>query len=264
MEVMADEQGEYSVNVPLKKGMNALNITAISPLGEVTKFDPEPVIHDVTAERQEEPPAPPAPILARSLSISHGTDLGMDRYITDLSTVIMESQTELPRQVSNDQFCTNRANQTELEGSVLEGDLPISGLNTKLATIHLRLPPNVPANERVVVHYTVDENGELTAELEVPAVNRRSKVVVDLQAPSEQVHVFEQLEHLYTRIGSKIRPEERATLEQARIGLEDLCDEFRRVREGDNADRIWDTYHRLRKQAERLEDKMETYRRKYA
>jgi molecular chaperone DnaK (HSP70) len=260
----ADASGEYSVQVPLKRGINALVITSVSPKEEKATMEAEPVLQDAAAVRQEEPPAPPASVLSRALSISHGSSLGGGRVINDMASVIMAGQSELPCQQTNEGFCTSRDNQQEIEGLVLEGDLPIAGLNTKLAVINLKLPPNVPEGERVVVHFTIDDNATLTAELEVPSVNRRGKVVINIKSQSEQVHLYQQVEDLYTRAGGKMRPEEKAQVEQARVAVEDLAQEFNQAREGNNADAVWDAYNRLKDVARKLKEKVEGMLKKYA
>jgi molecular chaperone DnaK (HSP70) len=170
----------------------------------------------------------------------------------------------LPCSFSRDSFGTNRDDQRELWGEILEGDLPIDALNTKLAEIKLQLPPNIPAGAQVIVHFTVDDNFVLTAELEVPSVNRKGKVIVDLKSATAQVHVFQQLEDLLTRLGDRLRPEERAALQQSRVALEDLSEGFRRSKEADDSDGMWNSHNRMVAEAKRLQDKMADVRRRLA
>lgn len=258
----ADASGEYSVRVPLKKGINSLQVISTSPRDEKATIDPEPVQYDVEAVRMEDPPAPPAPNLAWALSISHGTDLGGGRFIQDLASVVMASQSQLPCQQSNTGFCTSRDNQQELEGEIVEGDLPIAGLNSKLATLNLKLPPNVPRGERVTIHYTVDENNMLTAELE--CMNRKGKVVVDIKSKAERVHIYQQVDDLLTRVGGRLRPEEQAQVQQAKVAVEDLAEQFTQAKEGSDADQLFDLYNRLKAAARKLTDKLDEMRKKYA
>lgn len=262
--ISAEANGEYEAKVPLKRGINALVITSVSPKEEKAVIEPEPVMQDAAAVRQEEPPPPPSPILAQALSFSHGCPLTGGRYIHDLVTVIMPSQSELPCQISSRDFRTSQDNQRELEGQILEGDLPIAGLNTKLAVINIPLPPNVPKGELVVVHYTVDENGTLTAELEVPAVNKRGKIVVNIKSQTEQLHLFQVVEDVFTRAGGRMRPEEKASVEQARVAVEDLSQEFTQTLQGSDPDAVWDGYNRLKAAAQKLRDKASEMSKKYA
>jgi molecular chaperone DnaK (HSP70) len=176
----------------------------------------------------------------------------------------MPAQSELPRQASSGDFCTSRDNQQEIVGEALEGDLPLADLNTRLAEVRLKLPPNVPAQDRVVVHFTVDENSTLTAELEVPSVNRRGSVVVNLKSPATQVHLFQQVDNVLNDVGARIRPEERAALQQGRLAIEDLAPQFRRAREeGTDADTQWKAYTCLREEAQKLRARIEEARKKY-
>jgi molecular chaperone DnaK (HSP70) len=223
----------------------------------------EPIQHDLSAKVEHEPPAAPAPILPRALSISGVTPPAvMERGIEDLTVVVIDAGAELPAQGTYISHTTHD-NQQELKVTVLEGDLPVAGLNTKLAELRLKLPPNVPASEQVCVHYTVDENSELTAELEVPSVNRRGSVRVSLKAINAQVHLFAQLEELYNRIGNKIRPEERAAMDRSRAMVEFLAANFRRVeRYATDSELLLSICERLRAEATSLQDMMEAARKK--
>jgi molecular chaperone DnaK (HSP70) len=261
---VADDEGEYTVELPLKKGINTFVITSVSPNGEQVKLEPEPILHDETVEAHEEPPAPPAPILPRALSVSCALPLAPNKIITDHAVVIIEPQSALPKQATSDGFATSQNNQAMLMATILEGDLPVAGLNTKLAELTLQLPPNVPANERVSVHFTVDENSNLTAELEVPSVNRRGKVVVNLKSLSSQLHLFQQVENLYTQVGGRIRPEQRAAIEQARVAIEDLSRDFAGAKAQGDVDRMFDTYTRIVGEAQKLRTKIDEARRTYA
>lgn len=260
----ADPEGYYSATVRLTQGMNTLTITATSPDGQKATLEAEPVIHDPNAQEMEAPPAPPAPRLARAVSFSCTLGLGT-RDIQDYAKVILQPQTELPCSFSASDLGTSVDNQREIMGEILEGHLPMASLNTRLAAIRLHLPPNVPAGEQVIVHFSVDESSLLTAELEVPAVNRKSEVTVKIKPTNEQVSIFEQVTNLFTQLGDRIRPEEKAAIEQSRIALEDLSAEFVRVQEGvQDADGMWDAHQRLQTEAKRLTDKLNSARRKYA
>lgn len=259
---VADDEGEYTIEVPLKNGSNQFVVTALSPRGDRATTEPEPVQFDPKSRFQEEPPPPPAPILSRGLSISHGLTVGR-HFLRDIASVIMEAQSELPCEAISEQFATAADNQRELKGLILEGDLPLATLNTQLAEISLKLPPNVPANEQVIVTFTVDENSRLTAELEVPGVHRKGQVTVNLKSPAAQVHIFQQLENLLTVVGSRIRKEERSVLDSLRASIEDLSADFRRAQDDGDAEAVGNAYDRLRASAQKLRVKMEEMQKKY-
>jgi molecular chaperone DnaK (HSP70) len=248
----ANETGHYDAVVPLQLGINTLQVEAISPDGKRKSLEPEPVVYDVNAEQVEEPCAPPAPHLARALSVSCALPLGGNRIITDNAAIILKPQMELPASFSADHFATVVDNQSELVGQVLEGDIPIAGMNTWLAEMRLVLPPNVPGQERVVVNFSVDENYMITAELEVPSINKKKTVRVNIKSTAQQVHIFDQINELLNVSGDRIRPEERARLEQARLTIEDLSAEFRRQSDAGDADGMWNTYNRLTAEGDRL------------
>ncbi len=262
--VTANEEGYYKAQVPLKQGMNALSIMAVAPDGTRASIDPEPVVFDPTALPPLDLPPPPAPVRSHALSVSCIMGLGNNRNMAEAVSVIIQPQTELPAVSSADHFGTNRENQPELVGSVLEGDLPVASLNTKLAEISLKLPPNLPANEQVVVHFTIDESSMLTAKLEVPSVNRSGTVTVDLKSPSSQIHIYQQVENLLTQIGNRLRPEERAGVEQIRVGLDDLSKQFRHQERNNDTDGMWASYNRIADEGKRLKAKLDELRRKYA
>lgn len=253
----ADEEGHYCVAVPLNHGMNTLTVTSVSPENERASIVPEPVVHDPDAEERDAPPAPPAPRLARGLCISCNLQAGSGRDI-DHAALILTPQTELPCNFSARHFSTRVDNQQELRGEIVEGDLPLPELNTKLGEINLSLPPNIPAREQVVVHFSVDESYILTAELEVPSVNRRANVEINLKSSSTRRHVFDELEDALTRNGDHIRPEERASIQQARVAVEDLSNEFREVEDNGDGDSLWGCYERLQSAVSKLRSKMQS------
>ena len=84
------------------------------------------------------------------------------------------------------------------------------------------------------------------------------------QSPTDQIHIYQRVEDLYTRAGGRMRPEEKAAVEKARVAVEDLCQEFKQVRETNNADGLWDCYNRLKQVAQKLREKVEEMRQKYA
>ena len=260
----ADEQGYFTACVPLNPGVNTLKLVAVAPDGRRATIEPEPVVYDPNAEVQEPPPAPSPPRLTRALSFSCVLDLGAKRIVEDSTAVILNAQSELPASVSSSQFSTMCDGQRKLKGELLEGDLPLAGINTKLAEIEIDLPPNVPAGEEVTVHYHVDENFALTAEVEVRRVNAYGKVTVNLRSPTSQVHIFQQIEGLFTEFGDRIRPEERAALEQSRVTIEDISNEIARLKSAQtDADAIWNAYSRLRLESQQLTQKIRAARGKY-
>lgn len=260
----AGADGRYVATVPLNRGMNKLVVTATDPKGQKAMVDPEPVVFDPAAVVTEAPPPPPQPKLPRALSISCGTSFGPNMTIDEWTSQIIAQQTELPARVSKSDFGTSVDNQQVLVGRVLEGDLPIAGLNTYLAEIRLDLPPNVPANERVIIHYTIDENFNLTAELEVPSIKRKAEVKINIQSATQQVHVFIRAENLLRDLGQRIRPEERAQIEQSKLALEDMTADLRNLLaqqfEGSTA---WNLFQRIKTESQRLETLLVQMAQKY-
>lgn len=257
----ADSQGGYHVIVPLNQGVNSLTITAISPDHQRASMSPEPVQHDPDAVVRDTPPAPPASRLARGMCISCNLPIDQKRIIHH-AALILQPQTELPCSFTAGQFSTAADNQQELRGEIVEGDLPIPDLNTRLGDICLRLPPNVPAGEQVLVHFSVDESYILTAELE--CANRRCDVQINLKSPSTRKHVLDELEDLLTDIGDHIRPEERAGLQRLRLTVEDLSQQFRDHEKNGDGEALWGCYERLQAEVAALRGKMADARRKYA
>lgn len=264
VETTADEEGYYSVPVPLKQGMNAFSITSIHPDGRRVELEPEPLIFDENAEVQEAP-SPPAPSrLGRPLSISYSISYGNGPgdVISDCTAVIVPGQTDLPKEVCIDnRFSTAMDNQSELMTLVLEGDLPVGMYNCKLSELRLSLPPNVPAGEQVIVRFTVDENAIIQAELE--CMGRTRQVVINLTATNESPHLLTELEQLFTKIGGKLRPEERAELEQSRIEIEDLAEQGRHLLNGQEFDQIKASMSRFQQAAGKLKGRIDALRRQY-
>ena len=259
----ADDDGHYCVTVPLSPGINSLKITAITPDNRRATSAPEPVVHDPNAEEREAPAAPPAPRLARGLCISCNLPLGVNRNISHAS-LILSPQTELPTSFTARHFGTAMDNQQQLLAEIVEGDLPLPELDTRLGEIHLKLPPNVPVGEQVVVHFSVDESYILTAELEVPSVNCRGQVEIDLRTPTTRRHIFDDLEDLLNEIGDHIRPEERAVLQRSRVAIEDLSHQFRELERGSDGEQTWSCYERLQAEVTTLRKKMAETRNQYA
>jgi molecular chaperone DnaK (HSP70) len=260
--VTADDEGRYEAEVPLKQGMNTLVITAVSPQGERATMEPEPIVLNPKAEEPAELVASPAPRLPRALSVSCGIKAG-DKYMNDIVAVILEPQTELPVSFVADEFGTSQDNQQQLGTTILEGELGIAGLNCKLSDLSLTLPPNVPANEKVRVHFSVDENFQLTAELEVPSINRRNSVQVQLKSPSQQPHIFDQIERLYVRVGDKLPALDRAKLEQARLTLEDLSQQFKEAKRSGSSDNLYNVFTRLQTESEKLRSHLSELQRRF-
>ncbi|MCH7728654.1 MAG: Hsp70 family protein, partial [Planctomycetes bacterium] len=258
----ADETGEYLASVALKQGMNSMVITATSPDGQETLIKPEPVVLDPNAEEVEEPPAPPQPRLARALSVSVVTAVGPSQEMPDSTSVILPTQTELPVSFTADGFSTRVDNQRELIVPVLEGDLPLGGLNTQLSEVNLRLPPNVPGGEPVLIHFSVDESFVLTAEVEVPAVNRRAQVQIDLKATNVNVPLFDQIGDFLNKHGEQLRPEDRARLEKSKLAVEDICANLRRLLEAED-DGAWNSYIQLKSEVDRLTTTLNDLKKKY-
>ena len=114
------------------------------------------------------------------------------------------------------------------------------------------------------MHYHVDENFALTAEVEVRRVNAYGKVTVNLRSPTSQVHIFQQIEGLFTEFGDRIRPEERAAMEHSRVTIEDISNEIARLKSAQtDADAIWNAYSRLRLESQQLTQKIRAARGKY-
>ena len=257
----ADDEGYYSVEVPLKQGSNPLTVRAASRSGQTTEIEPEPLIYDPAAPTFVPLPPAPAPRLNRPLSFSHNLKLCPGKEIADAVTAIIPAQSDLPSVGVSDKFGTMVDNQEELMAFLLEGDLPLTGLNTRLGEVRLKLPPNVPAGQQVKVSFAIDENSLLTAELE--CMGRKGQAVVSLKSPAEPVHLFQRIENLYTRCGDRIHPTERASLEQQRLTLEDLSEQLTRLKQGQDVDGMWNAYNRVRSTADQLVAKLESLERSY-
>jgi molecular chaperone DnaK (HSP70) len=252
----ADEDGYYTIEVPLKAGTNSFVVRSSSPTGQTSEIEPEPLIHDPSAP--EHVPMAPAPLprLTRALSLSHILTLGPSKEILDAASVIIDAHRDLPSVGVSEDFATKVDNQPELVALVLEGDLMISGLNSRLAEVRLQLPPNVPANQRVKVTYTIDENSLLTAELE--CMGRKGVAIVSLKSTGDPVHIFQRVENLYTKFGDRIDPRDRATVEQTRLTMEDLNGQLRRLKQGSDVDAIWNTFNRMRASSDQLLAKLDS------
>jgi molecular chaperone DnaK (HSP70) len=264
VETVADDEGYYSLDVPLKAGAsNALVIVATHSDGRIAKLEAEPIVQDENAAEPKELVEPPASRLSRALSISHALPLGDGKIVSDCASSIIPPQSDMPKEVSRGGFCTSQDNQRELMCMILEGDLPLASCNARLAELRLQLPPNVPKNEPVTVIFTIDENKVLTAEIE--CMNRRGQVIVDLKSPTEQRHLFDELENLANRIGNKIRPEEKARIEQRRITLEDVAQQIRNAKDDSGTDpaRLFESFERFRKESIALREEMASAQRKY-
>jgi len=259
---VADEDGYYSESVPLSEGMNKFKITATTDDGRRAVIEPESVVHDLNAKRLEAPPEFVKSLLPYALTISCIKGVAPNRNVEDATGEVIPAQSELPITARKDDFFVNQDNQTKIYGELLEGDLPLASLNTKLAEIELDLPPNVPAGETVYVNYHVDENRNLTAELE--CVGRTKKIAVNLQSTTKRRHLFQDMEDLFTRFGDRLTPDERDGLERGRSTIEEIAKEIRRYEElGGDPNANWSAYERLHTEAQRFRDMMNTLNNKY-
>jgi molecular chaperone DnaK (HSP70) len=176
----------------------------------------------------------------------------------DILGVIIPEQTEIPCSVTSRNYCItsqapNMPGQALIE--IYEGEVPYSVLNTQLASLMLETAASPSTQEPLEILFQITEDHLLTVTARM--VNFPDRVVtskVSLQSPSgDKLSVLDRFERLMRVHGDKIRPEKKASLNKSKLGLVDLCDQFKREAQPDRYGKIKEIGSKLREEIASLE-----------
>lgn len=252
----AQESGKFSVEIELTPdSTNDITVVATSAEGEERKGGVQ-VRHDENFSGEEQKGRRKTVgvgggVTPRTLGIRVS---GQD----DVLGVIIPEQTEIPCSIPSRDYCigspaANMPGQCPIE--IYEGDLPYSVLNTQLASLMLETPASPSTQEPLEINFQITEDHLLTVTARM--INYPDRVVtakINLESPSgENLHVVDRADHFLADHGEKARPEEKARLSKAKLGLLDLCKQYKRTPQADRYQKIKQVGLELQRDLSRLE-----------
>lgn len=253
----SDERGRFSVNIELQPDqVNDIVAVAIDAAGEQRKATAQ-VRHDSSFKGDEQVVKPVDDGVAGRLPWALGIGVtGQD----DLLGVIIPQGKEVPCAVSSKDYCITSQNPGEpgkAPLNVYEGDLPYAPLNTHLACLMFETPASPSTLEPVEIsfRYTEDRILTVTASM-VNYPDRKVTTKITCESPSgDKLHVVERADRILNIFEGRLRPEEKARINKAKLALMDLCSQYRNSSEHDKDrfDRIKMTGLKLKEDLNQIE-----------
>jgi molecular chaperone DnaK (HSP70) len=160
----------------------------------------------------------------------------------DLLTIVVPENSPIPCQAST--VCTltpssrNAPWQSLVE--IYEGDLPYAPLNTRLAQLVLEMPPSLNTLEPIEIVFQITEDQLLV--VTAGMVNLPDHVVtatITLHSYyGDNLGVLDRFDRFQRYHWDTSRPEEKARLNKSKMGLLDLCEQYKRDSQEDKYEKI--------------------------
>lgn len=255
VEGKADDAGKFSLTVALAPNVaNNINLLATSTGGEQRRRELT-VRHDENCKKGSVLEHKDVRGLQQKWPRSLGIRLtGQDDHLG----IVVPEQTDIPCYIANRDFsmgsrAANMPGQCPIE--IYEGDLPYSVLNTQLASLMLETPASPSTLEPLEIVFQITEDHLLVVTARM--VNFPDRLVtakIKMQTCSgDKLHILDRLDHLLKDHADKIRPEERARLNKSKMGLLDLCQQFKRDPQAEKYEKIKEVGMQLKSEVARLE-----------
>lgn len=263
-------EGDFAVDLPLAPNqINEVTIAATSPKGEVAKSMLS-IRQDASPQVKAEEPAPPpviAATLPRTIMIGFATTInGVPK--SDYVASEVRAGTEVPHCYEDSKNFHIVASPTPravtipvYEGNLPEHEIPFGPFNTHLGDLVIQCPP-LNHNADVVVAFEIDESRNLTFSCwfkDDPSV--RAAITLHPQSLArDRWHLIERVDTTINQGGDRIRPDERARVNQKKQVILDLCEQYAARPEGSSEaesvrDRIIATGTELKNEIAALERK---------